>query len=98
MQLLPIFFLAFSLCQDPPSDGCSSDERDALLAIDRHLNLLHGLITAAEQHADPDARIRFRYDWLRRDIAIVRSGVLAHANGASVEQRPRRSLRGDYRR
>lgn len=98
MQLLPIVLFAFSLCHSVPTDAGSSSERDALLAIDRHLDRLHVLITAAEKNADPDVRIRLRYDWLRQDVALVRSGVLAHANDSSTEKRARTALRGDYRR
>jgi RAQPRD family integrative conjugative element protein len=42
--------------------------------------------------------VRFRYDWLRRDIARMREGVLEHATADQAEPRPYPPLRGDYRR
>ena len=56
------------------------------------------MIDAAESGADPSERVRFRYDWLRRDIVRVRDGVLAHAGADQAEPRRYPPLRGDYRR
>ena len=47
-------------------------EREALARLAHELAALAPLIDAAESGADPTERVRFRYDWLRRDIARVR--------------------------
>ena len=98
MKFLPLFALAVLLCQDAAADDRPSDEHRALLKIDRHLAEVVTLIEAAEQSADPDARIRFRYDWLRRDIATVRKGVQAHIHRPLAEKLANAELHGDYRR
>lgn len=98
MPLLPLLLLSLLLCQGAATDDTLSGEDRALLAIDRHLAELMTLIEAAEQSADPDARIRFRYDWLRRDISNVRKGVQAHIHRPLAEKRTNAELHGDYRR
>ena len=67
------------------------DERLAEQAIEP-------LLRAAESQADPDARIRFRYDWLRQDLERVRSGIEEHLHAPRAEPRSFPPLRGDYRR
>ena len=98
MPLLPLLLLSLLLCQGAAADDTLSGERRALLKIDRHLADLMTLVEAAEQSADPDDRIRFRYDWLRRDIAKVRKGVQAHIHRPLAEKLANAELHGDYRR
>lgn len=52
----------------------------------------------AERHADPDARIRFRYDWLQQDLERVSQGIREHLQAPRAEPRRVEPLRGDYRR
>lgn len=73
-------------------------EREALARLAHELEALAPLIDAAEAGADPAERVRFRYDWLRRDIRRVRDGVLEHATADQAEPRRYDPLRGDYRR
>ena len=98
MPLLPLLLISLLLCHDTVADDTLSGEHRALLKIDRHLADLVMLVQAAEQSADPDARIRFRYDWLRRDIAKVRNGVQAHIHRPLAEKLANAELDGDYRR
>jgi RAQPRD family integrative conjugative element protein len=98
MKLLPLLLLSVLLCENAAADDTLSGEHRALLKIDRHLAELVTLIEAAEQLADPDDRIRFRYDWLRRDIAKVRNGVQAHIHRPLAEKLVNAELHGDYRR
>ncbi len=56
------------------------------------------LCTEAEREADPDARIRFQYDWLRGDLARIRMAIQDHVDAPSAEPHPVPPLRGDYRR
>jgi RAQPRD family integrative conjugative element protein len=73
-------------------------ERDALARLVHELESLEPLIVEASQAADPDARIRFQYDWLRHDLETVRHGIEAHIDAPRTEPRPLAPLRGDYRR
>ena len=56
------------------------------------------LIEDAESQANPDGRIRFRYDWLRQDLVRIRAGIQEHIDAPRTEPRTFPPLRGDYRR
>ncbi len=73
-------------------------ERKALARVVHELQALEPLLQAAESQANPDARIRFRHDWLRQDLARVRLGVQEHIDAPRAEPRTFPPLRGDYRR
>jgi RAQPRD family integrative conjugative element protein len=73
-------------------------ERDALTRLVHELESLEPLIVEASRAADPDARIRFQYDWLRDDLETVRRGIEAHIDAQAAEPHPVAPLRGDYRR
>ena len=73
-------------------------EREALVRIMHELELLDPLLAEAEAAADPDARIHFRYDWLKKDLERVRQGIEEHIDAPRAEPRTVAPLRGDYRR
>jgi len=73
-------------------------EREALARLTHEIEALEPILAAAESQANPDARIRFRYDWLRQDLARVRSGIQEHIDAPRAEPRTFPPLRGDYRR
>ena len=73
-------------------------EREQLARVILELQAVEPLLWAAEAQADPDARVRFRYDWLRHDLERVRLGIQEHINAPRVEPRSFPPLRGDYRR
>ena len=98
MHLRPLLLLSLLLWQSATADETARNEHQALLKIDRHLAELVMLIEEAELAADPDSRIRFRYDWLRRDIARVRKGVQAHIHRPLADKQANAALQGDYRR
>ena len=68
------------------------------MRLTQEIDALAPLIDAAEENADKSRRIRFRYDWLRRDLARIREGLLEHATADQAEPRRYPPLRGDYRR
>ncbi len=72
-------------------------EREALARVVHELDALKPLIDAAEAEANPDARVRFRYDWLRADLRQIESGIQDHIDAPRVEPRAFPPLRGDYR-
>jgi RAQPRD family integrative conjugative element protein len=81
-----------------PAHAADPDaERDALARLIHEIEALDPLILRAEANATPDARIRFRYDWLRQDLSRIRSGVQDHLDAPRNEPRHVRPLRGDYR-
>ncbi len=73
-------------------------EREALARVAHELEALDPLIREAESQASPDARIRFRYDWLRQDLSRLRQGIQEHIDVPRSEPRTFPPLRGDYRR
>ena len=73
-------------------------ERSALARINHELQSIKPLITEAGSQANPDARIRFQYDWLRQDLNRIRLGIQAHTDAPRSEPRTFPPLRGDYRR
>lgn len=72
-------------------------EQAALEKIIDELNHLDKLVDKAERESDPTERIRFRYDWLRRDLNLVKNGIQDHLNAPSTEPRTYEPLLGDYR-
>ena len=80
------------------ADADADAEREVLARIAHELDALEPLIRSAEAQANPDARVHFRYDWLRRDLARVRLGVQDHIDAPRAEPRTFPPLRGDYRR
>ena len=72
-------------------------EREALARLIHEIEALTPLVDTAKSQASPDARIRFRYDWLRQDLARIRAGIQQHIDAPRVEPRTFPPLRGDYR-
>ena len=95
MLLLGAFAIAL---QSPLVFADADAEREALARIIHELELLQPLLAEAKAAADPDARIHFRYDWLRQDLERVRRGIREHIDAPRAEPRSVAPLRGDYRR
>jgi len=72
-------------------------ERETLARLIHEIEALEPLIATAESQASPDARIRFRYDWLRQDLERIRAGIQEHIDAPRNEPRQVPPLRGDYR-
>ncbi|MCR6480983.1 RAQPRD family integrative conjugative element protein [Variovorax sp. ZS18.2.2] len=72
------------------------EEREQLARIDNELAQVQALVTRAEQSQPATPRVRFRYDWLQRDLQLLREGVRQHVD-APRQPRPVPPLRGDYR-
>jgi RAQPRD family integrative conjugative element protein len=76
----------------------AESESQALTRVLHELDLLEPLLAEAEAAADPDARVHFRYDWLKNDLARVRAGIEEHVDALEAITLPVIPLRGDYRR
>ena len=73
-------------------------ERETMARIIHELEVLQPLLAEAKAAADPDARVRFRYDWLNKDLERIRQGIQEHIDAPRAEPRAVAPLRGDYRR
>jgi len=73
-------------------------EREVLARIIHELETIEPLIGEAKSQANPDARIHFRYEWLRQDLSRIRLGIQEHIDAPRSEPRTFPPLRGDYRR
>ncbi len=71
-------------------------EREMLARIAAELQQVQAMVTEAARSAPPTARIKFRYDWLQRDLQMLRDGVQQHVD-APRQPRLVPPLRGDYR-
>ena len=71
-------------------------QRESLARIAHELTRLEQLAAEAQRQQDVNGRVRFRFDWLGRDLALVRRGIEDHAD-APRQPRPVPVLRGDYR-
>lgn len=76
----------------------ADSERAALARIIHELQTVDPLITEAASQANPDARVRFQYEWLRQDLDRIRLGIQEHIDAPRSEPRTFPPLRGDYRR
>lgn len=82
-----------------PIELTVADAKRAVLArIVHELQTIEPLIKEAEAHANPDARIRFQYDWLRQDLTRIRLGIQEYIDSPRSEPRTFPPLRDDYRR
>ena len=72
-------------------------ERESLARIAQELRRLQVQVAQAARTADTSARVKFRYDWLEKDLELVLRGVTDHLD-APRQPRPVPPLAGDYRR
>ena len=91
-------FLVIGLLISPITLADTGAEREALAKIIHDLNTLEAAIKQAEANANPDFRIRFRYDWLRQDLNQIKDGIQSHIDSPRAQPRSFPPLRGDYRR
>ena len=71
-------------------------QRESLSRIAYELARLEQLAADGSKQQEANARLRFRFDWLGRDLSLVRRGIEDHLD-APRQPRPVPALRGDYR-
>lgn len=71
-------------------------ERERLARIANEIEQVQVLVANAEKSAPTGQQVKFRYDWLLRDLELLRQGVVTHVD-APRQMRPVTPLRGDYR-
>jgi len=71
-------------------------QREYQARIAYELQRLEQLAEEGSHQQEANARTRFRWDWLQRDLALIRRGIEEHPD---AERQPRAvpALRGDYR-
>lgn len=94
----PIFGLMIGLALTQVVYADRDAERKALARIVHELQAVESLITKAQAQADNDVRVRFQYDWLRSDVALMKNGIQSHIDVPRAQPRAFPPLRGDYRR
>ncbi len=97
-QFWPSTFLIIGLSVTSAALADAGAEHEALAKIIHELNTLEPLIKQAQANAEQDARIRFRYDWLRQDLKQIKDGIQSHIDSPRAQPRSFPPLRGDYRR
>lgn len=98
MRILTLFALFVFSLQSPLALADADAEREVLARVIHELELLEPLLAEAETAADPDVRIHFHYEWLKKDLERVRQGIQEHIDAPRAEPRNVAPLRGDYRR
>ncbi|MYD44485.1 MAG: conjugal transfer protein [Gammaproteobacteria bacterium] len=71
-------------------------ERAVLIRLIDSIERLEPLIARAERESDPQVRVQFRYDWLRRDLAEVKTGLEAYLMEAEFAPRSFEPLQAEY--
>ena len=75
-----------------------SIETRTLQRLLTELQRFNSLVNEASLHADPDARIRFDYRLLSRDLKLIGSGIEAHIRAEQMTPPSIEPIAGDYRR
>jgi RAQPRD family integrative conjugative element protein len=79
-----------------PARADDDAEREQLARISHELVQLQAMVAEIGRRAPVSQRVRFRYDWLQRDLDLMRQGIDDHID-APRQPRPVPPLRGDYR-
>lgn len=91
-----LFILTLALAGTASAENYA--ERESLSKLVHELDALKALVDEAQSRANPDARIRFQYNQLRKDLVMMRLGIKEHLDGPIIEPRDYEPLSGDYRR
>ena len=79
-----------------PARADEDSQREILARIAYELTRLEQVAAEGGRQQEANARTRFRFDWLARDLSLVRRGIEDHVD-APRQPRPVPVLRGDYR-
>lgn len=96
-KILPILLVTLITGSAIYLQSSTDSERDALTHLLNEIVSLNDLIDRAEKESVSTERIRFRYDWLRRDLKLVRRGIEDHLDASTSYPRNFEPLQGDYR-
>lgn len=93
-----IAFAAFMIACAAPAFADGDGERGALSRLIGELDALSPSIDEAERQADPKGRVLFAYDWLRRDLEAMKSGIREHLERPRTEPAQVVPIFGGYRK
>lgn len=97
MKAVQPAMMALAMALAMPAAHADEDaQHETLARIAYELSRLEQLTAEAQKQQEPNTRVRFRFDWLGRDLALVRRGIEDHQD-APRQPRPVPPLRGDYR-
>ena len=85
-----LVLIALSLQADSPT------EREFLTQVSQEIAQLDSLIKRAERARNPNERLQFRYDWLRKDLQSVREGIESYISEYHLTPRSFPALKGEY--
>lgn len=88
--------LAALMVLHPNARADEDAQRESLARIAYELGRLEQLAADGSKQQEANARTRFRFDWLGRDLALIRRGIEDHVD-APRQPRPVPVLRGEYR-
>ena len=94
--MLALLIAASASAQAQAIQGDDEAEREQLARIAHEIERVQSMVASAAQAAPTGQRVKFRYDWLERDLQMLREGIERHAD-APRQPRPVPPLRGDYR-
>ena len=80
----------------PSTIAISDTERELRTQMLRELEVIEELIDRAEAEFEPNSRLRFRYDLLRRDLERVRVGITSSLLPPRPEPRSFPPIEGKY--
>lgn len=72
-------------------------EQAALKRLSVAMSQLEPMLRDAQQQADDQAAVQFRYDQLARDLRLIREGIERHLTAPRREPHRIDPLDGDYR-
>lgn len=96
VRCLGLSIMAFVAGSVAPARADDDAERQQLANISYELQRLRQMVGDAQRNAASDARVKFQYSWLSKDLELVQRGVDEHLD-APRQPRVVQPLRGDYR-
>ena len=93
-----IAFCFCFLCASVALQANTNTELFHLTQIVDEINRLTTLIDRAEQARDPNKRLQFQYDWLRKDLRRVVQGIEDYVTEYNLTPRQFDELNGAYAR
>ncbi|MBC7501842.1 MAG: RAQPRD family integrative conjugative element protein [Herminiimonas sp.] len=79
-----------------PARADDDAEREALAKIVYEIERVQQMAADAQKDVTSAPRVKFRYDWLLRDLQMVRDGIESHLDSPH-QPRSVPPLKGDYR-
>lgn len=94
--MLKPLLLIFTISLSAVASASNFAERESLAKLIHEIDGLSSLVDEAQGRANPDSRIRFQYNLLRKDLMMMKLGIQEHLDGPTIEPRNYAPLSGDY--